>query len=235
VSGLQSGPRVAVDPLVVETGVVAVLRAAGGTHLPAVTAALVAAGITCLELTMTTPAALETLASLPATVSGDAGAVLVGMGSVTCAEQAEAALAAGARFLVSPGWCPDVVEAARAAGRACYPGAWTPTEVLGAWRSGASAVKIFPAAVAGPAYLRHLAGPLPDIPLMPTGGIDLADVAEYVAAGAVAVGLGSPLLGDALAGGSLAALAERAARALAGVAAGRARRGGAAARPLPER
>jgi 2-dehydro-3-deoxyphosphogluconate aldolase/(4S)-4-hydroxy-2-oxoglutarate aldolase len=111
------------------------------------------------------------------------------------AGQARDALAAGAAFLVTPAACPDVVEEAVRRNVPALPGAFTPGEILAAWRAGASAVKIFPAATGGPGHIRDLRGPFPDISLVPTGGIGVADAAVYLAAGAVAVGLGSALTG----------------------------------------
>jgi 2-dehydro-3-deoxyphosphogluconate aldolase / (4S)-4-hydroxy-2-oxoglutarate aldolase len=204
-----------------DTGVAAILRADRPDHLEAVAHELAAAGITCLELTLTTPGALDALARLRRGL--DAG-VALGVGSVLDAAQAQAALDAGAEFLVSPGVCEEVARAAGAGAVPCYPGAFTPTEVLAAWRLGAPAVKLFPAATGGPRHLRDIRGPLPDIPLMPTGGVALEQIADYVAAGAVAVGLGGPLIGDALRSGSTAGLRERARAALQAVTEGRARR-----------
>lgn len=201
-----------------ESGVVAVLRADAPDRLEDAASALVGAGVLCLELTMTTPGALEWLSRLQRGLPNEA---VLGMGSVTTAEEARQAIDAGARFIVSPGVCPDVVAATIEAGVGAYPGAWTPSEVLSAWASGASAVKLFPAAIGGPAHLRQLAGPLPDIPLIPTGGVGIDAIAQYVAAGAVAVGLGGPLLGDALSGGSRTELEQRARAALAAVREGR--------------
>jgi 2-dehydro-3-deoxyphosphogluconate aldolase / (4S)-4-hydroxy-2-oxoglutarate aldolase len=216
-----SGERPAITAQLRDTGVAAILRADGSDHLQDVAHELAAAGITCLELTLTTPGALDALAPLRRDL--DAG-VALGMGSVLDAAQAQAALDAGADFLVSPGVCEEVARAARARAVPCYPGAFTPTEVVAAWRLGAPAVKLFPAATGGPRHLRDIRGPLPDIPLMPTGGVELEQIADYVAAGAVAVGLGGPLIGDALRSGSTAGLRERARAALQAVTEGRARR-----------
>lgn len=218
---MSSVARRPIAPALLESGVVAVLRGAGPDRLADVCRTLAQAGVSCLELTMTTPGAVAALAELRGALPS--GAVL-GMGSVTEAEQARAAVRAGAEFLVSPGVCPEVARFAVQAEVAVYPGAWTPSEVLSAWELGAAAVKLFPADLGGPAHLRHLAGPLPDIPLVPTGGIVLDQVADYIAAGAAAIGLGTPLVGDALAGGSLPALAERAGAALRAVQEGRRRR-----------
>lgn len=193
------------------TRVLAVLRAGTSQHVEAAADALVDAGIECVELTLTVPGALGVLARLAEQLPER---VAVGAGTVTTAEQARQAVAAGARFLVSPAVCADVIAVAVEQDVACYPGAWTPTEVLTAWRAGASAVKLFPAASGGPAHLRRLREPLPDVPLVPTGGIDLDQAPDYLAAGALAVGVGGPLLRDALDGGDLRALRDRARRLL---------------------
>jgi 2-dehydro-3-deoxyphosphogluconate aldolase/(4S)-4-hydroxy-2-oxoglutarate aldolase len=213
--------RVDITPQLRSSGVAAILRADDPTHLEAVAHALAAAGIACLELTLTTPGALEALPRLHADLGHD---IAIGMGSVLDATQAAAALDAGAQFVVSPGVCPDVAQFASARSVPCYPGAWTPTEVLAAWKLGSPAVKLFPAATGGPRYLRDIRGPLPGIPLVPTGGIGLEQIADYVAAGATAVGLGGPLIGDALRGGALGPVRERARAALDAVAEGRSRR-----------
>src|SRR5439155_13229904 len=118
-------------------------------------------------------------------------------------------------FVVSPSVEPEVIAAALRHRIASYPGAFTPTEITAAWKAGASAVKLFPAGQLGPGYLKDVRAPLPDIPVVPTGGIDVASVGAWLAAGAVAVGMGGPLIGDALApDGDLAALAQRATAAL---------------------
>jgi 2-dehydro-3-deoxyphosphogluconate aldolase / (4S)-4-hydroxy-2-oxoglutarate aldolase len=213
--------RLPITPQLVQSGVVAILRAPSDRRLERVSHALGEAGVTCLELTLTTPGAVDALARVRAELHRD---VALGMGSVIDADQAAACLEAGADFLVSPGVCAEVAVYAAEHAVACYPGAWTPTELLEAWRLGAPAVKLFPAASGGPRHLKDVRAPLPHIPLVPTGGVALEQIADYVAAGAVAVGLGGPLVGDALDGGSLTALADRARTALEAVRAGRDRR-----------
>jgi 2-dehydro-3-deoxyphosphogluconate aldolase/(4S)-4-hydroxy-2-oxoglutarate aldolase len=213
--------RPPITPQLAETGIVAILRADREEPLPAVTQALAEAGIRCVELTMTTPGAIEALRRLRPQLERE---IAVGMGSVTSAEQAAAVLEAGAEFLVSPGVCAEVARAALAAGVSCYPGAFTATEMLAAWEAGAAAVKLFPAATGGPRHLRDLRGPLPHIPLIPTGGVGIEQIGDYLAAGAVAVGLGGSLIGDALEGGSLERLRDRARAALAAVREARANR-----------
>ena len=212
--------QLSLTPQLVDTGLVAILRAPSAAAFPQAAEALAAAGVGCMEFTLNTPGALEALRQarrrLPDTVA-------LGAGTVLTPEQVSQAYDAGAQFVVCPHTDPAVIARAAELGAPCYPGAYTATEVLAAWRAGAAAVKIFPASAGGPDYLRHLRGPLPEIPMLPTGGIGLGDVAVYLRAGAVAVGLGGPLLGGALAesGGDLAGLTARAAQALAAVAAAR--------------
>ena len=218
ITGPADARRAAITPQLADGGIVAILRAGGEDHVDAVAQTLAEAGIRCLELTMTTPGAVTALRKLRRRLGGE---VAIGMGSVTTALQAAQALDAGADFLVSPAVCPEVVAAALGAGVGAYPGALTPTEVLTAWNLGAAAVKLFPASTGGPRHLKDLRGPLPDIPLIPTGGVAIDQIGAYLRAGAVAVGLGGPLLGDALEGGPLDALTDRAAAALDAVREGR--------------
>jgi 2-dehydro-3-deoxyphosphogluconate aldolase/(4S)-4-hydroxy-2-oxoglutarate aldolase len=151
---------------------------------------------------------------------------VVGAGTVLDAEAAARCLDAGAAFIVSPGFDPATVAAAHARGVPAMPGALTPTEVIAAWKAGADMVKIFPAsAVGGPKYLRALRGPLPDVKLLPTGGVNATTAADYIAAGAAALGVGSELVDPAaLARGDDALLTTRARELVAAVAAARARR-----------
>lgn len=205
-------------PQLVDTGIVAILRAHDARHVERTAEVLLEEGIRCLEVTMTVPGALGIVAALAARLP--AGAAL-GAGTVTTAAQARESVDSGATFLVCPAVCHEVLEVALDAGVACYPGGFTPTEILDAWRSGATAVKLFPAATGGPAHLKRVREPLPDIPIVPTGGVTVDAVPEYLRCGALAVGMGSPLLGDALDGGDVAALRERAARVHDAVASGR--------------
>ena len=201
--------RPAIPAELLESGVVAIARATTAEHIAAAAETIVAEGITCIEIALTTPNAVPAIASLVRRLGEHA---CVGAGTVLTRSQARACVDVGAQFLVAPSLVPDVVGFCVAAGIACLPGAFTASEIVAAWESGASAVKLFPAALGGPGYLRDLRAPLPLIPLVPTGGVRADDAAEYLDAGAVAVGVGSPLFGDALAGGGLAELAERAAR-----------------------
>ncbi|WP_460072632.1 bifunctional 4-hydroxy-2-oxoglutarate aldolase/2-dehydro-3-deoxy-phosphogluconate aldolase [Streptomyces sp. YKOK-I1] len=186
--------RPALTPQLARTRVMAILRSADASGLPAAARALAAGGVTCLEITLTTEGALDAIAAVRDDLGPD---VAVGAGSVVTTAQARDALAAGAEFLVAPVVDTDVVRATAAGGTPCYPGAWTPTEVSTAWHAGAAAVKLFPASTGGTAHLRQLLAPLPQVPLMAVGGVDITRAADYIGAGAVAVGIGSPLLGGA--------------------------------------
>lgn len=190
-----------------DTGVVAIVRGGSGERTAVVLDALVDAGVTCLEVTMNTPGALADIAAARARFGA---AAEVGAGTVRTVEHAQAAFDARAQFLVSPHVGVDVARWAVQQRLAYYPGAFTATEVMTAWQTGAAAVKLFPANAGGPRYLRDLRAPLDDIPLVPTGGISATEAGEYVAAGAVAVGAGGQLIGDALKpDGDLDALRER--------------------------
>ncbi len=221
ISSAPTGPpaeRIAPTTQLLESGVMAILRAPTAQYVERAADVLIDAGITCIELTLTVPGALDAVARLARDLPPG---VALGVGTVITAQQAVDALDAGAGFLVSPAICPDVQSVAAAQGVPFYPGAWTPSEVLTAWQGGAAAVKLFPAVSGGPGHLRRLRDPLPDVPLVPTGGVAVEDVSGYLQAGAVAVGVGTPLLGDALTGGDLAELRERCRRMLEAVAAGR--------------
>ncbi|AYY15383.1 bifunctional 4-hydroxy-2-oxoglutarate aldolase/2-dehydro-3-deoxy-phosphogluconate aldolase [Actinobacteria bacterium YIM 96077] len=198
-------------PQLRQTGVMAILRAPSAARFGEICRVLVDSGVTCLEITLTSPDAIESIKAVRADLPDH---VEVGAGTVTTAEQARTAVEAGVDFLVSPSAELDVVRVARTAGIPSYPGALTPTEIHAAWRAGASAVKVFPASTVGPSYFKDVAGPFPDIRLMPTGGVSIDSIGDWIRAGAVGVGLGGPLQGDAAEGGDLDALAERARRAL---------------------
>lgn len=190
-----------------ERPALAIVRAQSTQYLDAVVDVLVLSGLRSLELTLTTPGALNALSvlrnRLPAEVS-------IGMGSVLSVEDARASLDAGAAYIVTPNGGPEVIDFCLAARVPVMPGAFTATEIVTAWTLGASAVKLFPASLGGPNYLRNLRGPLPHIPIIPTGGVTVENAAVWLEVGAIAVGLGGPLLGDSLEGGDLVALGERA-------------------------
>lgn len=187
-AGVSAGEGTALAPMFADR-VLCVVRA---PHLPDVAAlcdALVAGGIRTVELTMTTPGALDAVRA-----GSEVPGVVIGVGTVLEAADAEELVAAGARFLVTPGLRPRVAAFARAAGVPLLMGALTPTEVLAAHELGAAAVKIFPASAHGPAYLRALHGPYPDIALVPSGGVDASNAAAFLAAGAAAVTAGTSVV-----------------------------------------
>ncbi|WP_338895057.1 bifunctional 4-hydroxy-2-oxoglutarate aldolase/2-dehydro-3-deoxy-phosphogluconate aldolase [Streptomyces sp. TG1A-60] len=183
--------RPALTPQLGRTRVMAILRSADATGLPAVARALADGGITCLEVTLTTSGALQALAAIRDELGPE---VAVGAGTVITTGHARDSLAAGAEFLVAPVVDTEVIRGAADSGIPCYPGAWTPTEVSTAWRAGAAAVKLFPASTGGPDHLRQLRAPLPDVPLLAVGGVGVDQARDYLTAGACAVGIGSPLL-----------------------------------------
>ncbi|MET4061945.1 2-dehydro-3-deoxyphosphogluconate aldolase/(4S)-4-hydroxy-2-oxoglutarate aldolase [Arthrobacter sp. UYP6] len=199
-----------------KTRIMAVLGVGGGflggprpelSRVTAVTETLVENGIRCLALTAGGADGLPDLERLAARLPAG---VELGLGAAMTPDDVIRAAAAGAGFVRSPQVAPDVVHAARRCGLASYPGALTPTEIHLAWRTGATAVHLFPGSVQGPGYLAAVRRALPGIPLIPSGGIGCDDVAEWLAAGAAAVGLGRSLLGDALLpGGNLRLLGVR--------------------------
>ncbi|MEZ7125398.1 bifunctional 4-hydroxy-2-oxoglutarate aldolase/2-dehydro-3-deoxy-phosphogluconate aldolase [Nonomuraea sp. AD125B] len=190
--------------------VIAIIRAADSRHLNAVLETLAGAGVRAMEVTMTTPGAAE---AIRWAAGGGLPGVAIGAGTVLDADAARQAVHAGAGYLITPAVLPEVIGEGRRLGVPVLPGAFTPTEILQAWSQGAAMVKVFPAGAAGgPGYIKDVRAPLPQIPLVPTGGIGIGDVPGYLRAGARAVGMGSPLLGDACADGDTAALAARAER-----------------------
>jgi len=176
---------------VLDGGIVAIIRAPSSDQLVNVAKALHEGGIDVLEVTFTVPRALEILAEVKKTLGNK---VLLGAGTVLDSETARAALLAGAEFLVSPVVNTEVIKLCRRYDKLSMPGAFTPTEILTAWDAGADVVKVFPADVGGPNYLKAVHGPLPQVRLMPTGGVDLTTLRDFVNAGACAVGLGSALV-----------------------------------------
>jgi 2-dehydro-3-deoxyphosphogluconate aldolase/(4S)-4-hydroxy-2-oxoglutarate aldolase len=192
------------------SGVVAVIRMKDPERLSKVVMAIREGGVKCIEITMTVPGAVEIIAGMVKSAPPD---VLVGAGTVTDRGTANDVIAAGAKFVVSPVFRPDVVSATKAAGAVAVPGCYTPTEILAAWEAGADIVKVFPATSLGPKYFKDVAGPFPHIRLMPTGGVTIDNVGEWVKAGAVAVGIGGDLLDKkAIEEGRYEVLTEKAAR-----------------------
>lgn len=184
------------DPLLrlKQAGILAVVRAPGPESAVKGAAALIAGGVSGLEITYSTPDAPGVIRALRAQYGED---IFLGAGTVLTSRQAGDAVDAGASFLVSPGTVPDTVAAMKATGALVLAGALTPTEILTAVALGADVVKIFPASLGGPAYLASLRGPLTHVPLMPTGGVTPDNLAEWFASGAFAVGAGSDLCSPA--------------------------------------
>ena len=175
-----------------EIGLLPVLRANSVDEAMALAAAIEAGGVTALEVTMTVPGALEVIRQL---VRETNGRILIGAGTVLDPETARACMLAGAEFIVSPSLNLKTIEICRRYSVPVMPGALTPTEVVTAWEAGADVVKVFPcSALGGASYLKALKGPLPQIELIPTGGVSLATAAEFLTAGAFAVGVGSDLV-----------------------------------------
>ena len=196
---------------VLEVGIVPVVRASSAKQAIAAAVAVAAGGISIVEVTMTVPGALEAITQLVKTLGKE---VIVGAGTVLDADAARQCFDAGAEFLVSPGLDLGTVKAANQAGKLIMAGALTPTEVITAWKGGADFVKVFPAsAVGGASYLKALRGPLPQIPLVPTGGVNLNTAADFLRAGASALGIGGELvLAAALQTGNVAQITELARR-----------------------
>ncbi|SDH12618.1 2-dehydro-3-deoxyphosphogluconate aldolase / (4S)-4-hydroxy-2-oxoglutarate aldolase [Leifsonia sp. 98AMF] len=199
-----------------QSRLIVVARARSAEDYDPVLEALIDAGIRSVELTLTTPGTIEHLPGLIERFGDD---VDLGIGTVTDTDQLRRAVDAGARYLVTPITVPSLLAAAVEAGVPLVPGGFTPTELFASWSAGASAVKVFPAGRLGAGYVKDLRGPFPDIEVVPSGGVDLESAAQWLAAGAAAVSVGGPLLGDAFQGGDLVALGERA-RAFVAVAAG---------------
>jgi 2-dehydro-3-deoxyphosphogluconate aldolase / (4S)-4-hydroxy-2-oxoglutarate aldolase len=186
--------------------VIAVLRAPHVAALAPVCDVLVEEGILGIELTLTTPDLLGALSDLVDRYTATAD---VGVGTILTELEAQRAIDSGAQFLVTPTMNLPVIELAVRRQIAVIPGGLTPTELAAGWDAGATAVKIFPAQTVGAGYLKHLRGPFPDLQAVPSGGVDLDASRQWLAAGAVAVSIGGPLLGDALNGGDLSALRDR--------------------------
>jgi 2-dehydro-3-deoxyphosphogluconate aldolase / (4S)-4-hydroxy-2-oxoglutarate aldolase len=173
-------------------GLVPVLRAQSAAEGHALVEAMLAGGVTVVEVTMTVPGAVDLLRALK---KQHGSKLLLGSGTVTTAAQAEATIEAGAEFVVSPSLHPEVIAKTKALGKVSIPGALTPTEVITAWNAGADYVKIFPcSAVGGASYLRSLRAPFPELQLIPTGGVTQQTAADFLKAGARALGVGADLV-----------------------------------------
>lgn len=176
---------------VLDSGIVAIIRSTSSEQLVEVAKALYDGGIDVLEVTFTVPGVLGIISEVRKALGNK---VLLGAGTVLDTETARAAILAGAEFIVSPAVNVDVIKLCNRYDKVIMPGAFTPTEVLTAWEAGADIVKVFPADIGGPGYLKTLHGPLPQVRLLPTGGVNLDTAADFLKAGACAVGLGGALV-----------------------------------------
>ena len=176
-------------------GIVAVVRLKDAASGRAVADALAAGGVTAIEITMTVPNAVALIEELSAWAPPD---VLIGAGTVLDAGSARAVMAAGARFVVSPVFKRELIDVCHDGDIPAMPGCFSPTEILSAWEAGADVVKVFPATALGPAFFKDLRGPLPHVRLMPTGGVTRDNAGDWIRAGAVAIGVGSALVDQAL-------------------------------------
>jgi 2-dehydro-3-deoxyphosphogluconate aldolase/(4S)-4-hydroxy-2-oxoglutarate aldolase len=191
---MTAGGRAEVVRRIEADGVVAVIRLSDASQLRAVADALAAGGVRALEVTMTVPRAIKLIEELTLFLPPE---ILVGAGTVLDAETARQVILAGARFVVSPVFRPDVIEMSHRHEVAVMPGCFTPTEILSAWEQGADVVKVFPATALGPAFFKDIRGPLPQLRLMPTGGVTRENAGEWIRAGAVAIGVGTALVDNA--------------------------------------
>jgi 2-dehydro-3-deoxyphosphogluconate aldolase/(4S)-4-hydroxy-2-oxoglutarate aldolase len=177
---------------IAEVGIIPVVRASSAHQALLAVEAIRAGGISIVEVTMTVPGAIEVIEQLAKTAGSD---VLIGAGTVLDAQTAQQCLDAGAEFLVSPGFDAQTVKFAREKGILVIPGALTPTEIIMAWNAGGDLIKIFPCGTVGGAkYIKALKGPLPQVPMIPTGGVNLETAAEFILAGAEALGVGGELV-----------------------------------------
>lgn len=193
-----------------KTGVVAIMRAKSSEQLLAAADAVLAGGVNAIEVTMTTPGAIGIVEQATAKYGAE---VIFGAGSVLDPETARAVILAGAQFVVAPTLNLKTVEICRRYGVPVIPGAYTPTEILTAWEAGADMVKVFPASAGGPAYLKAVKAPLPQVRLVPVGGVNLNTTADFIRAGAEVVGVGGSLINQKLLdAGDFDEITERAVR-----------------------
>lgn len=216
---LNSEARDSIVATIERTGIVAIVRMKEPGKLRAVVDAIAAGGVRVLEVTMTVPGAVELIRQLAPTLPAD---FLLGAGTVLDAGTVERVVDAGARFVVSPVFRQSVIAACHDRHIPAMPGCFTPTEILEAWDLGADVVKVFPATALGPTYLKDVRAPLPQVKLMPTGGVTLDNAGDWLRAGAVAVGVGTALLdANAIAAGDYGVLRANAERIVANVRAAR--------------
>jgi 2-dehydro-3-deoxyphosphogluconate aldolase/(4S)-4-hydroxy-2-oxoglutarate aldolase len=194
----MSIPKLSVLGKIVDSGLVAVVRAEGCEQASRIAEACAQGGVAAIEITFTVPGAAEVIADLARRYA--AGEILVGAGTVLDSETAHAAILAGARFVVGPCLNPDAARLCNRHQVPYMPGAGTVKEIVEAMQCGADIVKIFPGEILGPAFVRAVRGPLPNAGLMPTGGVSLENVGEWICAGSVAVGVGGSLTSGATRG-----------------------------------
>jgi 2-dehydro-3-deoxyphosphogluconate aldolase / (4S)-4-hydroxy-2-oxoglutarate aldolase len=213
VSDPSTAERAAIPEAIASSGVIAIARGVDAAKVSAIGLALLRGGVSAFELTLNEPEddALDAIREVATRFAGSD--LLLGAGTVLSIASAQRAVDAGARFIVSPHTDPELIAWATKHGIPIFPGAFTATEILDGWRAGATAVKLFPASVAGPTGLREIRGPLPNIPLIPTGGVSAETAGGFIQAGAVAVGVGGWLIGNGKPGG----VRERAAAIVAAV------------------
>ena len=173
-------------------GVIAIMRAKSSEQLLQAADAIRLGGVQAIEVTLTTPGALEVIAQAVSRYKNQA--IVFGAGTVIDAESARMAIQAGAQFVVSPNFKPAIVAMCRRYSVPVFPGVYTPTEIVEAWEAGADMVKVFPASVGGPGFIRAIKGPLPQIEVIPVGGVNLDNAAEFIHAGAAAIGVGGELM-----------------------------------------
>jgi 2-dehydro-3-deoxyphosphogluconate aldolase/(4S)-4-hydroxy-2-oxoglutarate aldolase len=196
-------------------GVVAVIRLKDPAKLRAVVDALAEGGVRALEVTMTVPGAVDLIRELAPTMPSG---FLLGAGTVVDAETAKAVIDAGARYVVSPVFRPDVIRACHMRDVPAMPGCFSPTEILAAHDAGADIIKVFPATMLGPQYVKDVRAPLPQVKLMPTGGVTIDNAGDWIRAGAVAVGIGSALVdAKAIDAGQFDVIAANARKVIANV------------------
>ncbi len=182
----------AIHKYLTDNGIIAIVRADSGDGLARTVEAVMEGGVRCIEVTMTTPGALGCIETASKNLAG--ADVCLGVGSVLDAETARLAILAGAMYVVSPITCKEVIDMAHRYGKPCMPGAFTPTEIYNAWLLGGDIIKVFPANCGGLSYIKAVRAPLPQIPLAPTGGVNLDNLADFVKAGVVAIGVGGNLV-----------------------------------------
>lgn len=208
--------------LIRQSGVIAIMRAKSSDQLIAAADAIRQGGVRVIEVTFTTPGALQVIEQATKKYGDE---ILFGAGSVLDPETARTAILAGAAFVVAPTLNPRVIELCNRYSVPVMPGCYTPTEILTAWEAGADMVKLFPASVGGPDFIKAVLAPLPQVEIVPVGGVELENAAEFIRCGAAALGVGSSLINQKLLdSGDMAELTRRAAAFLAEAVKGRAKK-----------